>query len=99
MGFWLLNRLSRNVPSRPKASGGWTYIGNNRDTSNIPDWVINAFASEPGSHGTRLIDYPEGPPIYYKGRTFRYKIVMGSRSWDVYRRRRKSKRRKRKNSR
>ena len=92
---WLLNLLSRDARPGRTTSGEWTYIGGNRNTTNIPDWVLAAFGSEPGSHGTRLIDYPEGGPIFYRGKTFQYKIVMGSHSWEVYRRRRKGKRRQR----
>ena len=64
----------------------WQLIGDNRHTSRIPQWVISAFAKIPGSHGTRLIDYPEpdGESIHLKGRTFRYRIDMGKQSWQVY---------------
>jgi hypothetical protein len=70
----------------------WVYIGNNRSTGQIPRWVINTFANEPGSHGTRLIDYPEsGMVLRYNGKTFQYKIEMGERSWSVYKRKRRKK--------
>ena len=65
----------------------WELIGDNRNTAKIPQWVITAFAKVPGSHGTRLIDYPEpGEQLHFKGRTFRYRIDMGNQSWKVYRR-------------
>ncbi len=65
----------------------WERIGDNRNIAEVPQWVLTAFAKEPGSHGTRLIDYPElGYRLEYKGRTFRYRIDMGKQSWIVYRR-------------
>jgi len=67
----------------------WQWIGNNKSTSGIPRWVLSAFGREPGSHGTLLIDYPipEVGPLYFRGKTFLYRIDMGNQSWDVYRRR------------
>ena len=68
----------------------WQRIGTNRDVSRVPQWVISAFASMPGSHGTRLIDYPEpGMSVQFKGKTYRYRIDMGKQSWEVHRRLRK----------
>ena len=52
---------------------------------------VSAFAKMPGSHGTRLIDYPEPDDrIYLKGRTYRYRIDLGNQSWRVYRKLRRS---------
>lgn len=68
-------------------TAGWDYVGSNRQSKNIPKWVLSAFARMPGSHGTRLIDYPEpGYSIHLRGKTFRYRIDMGERDWYVYRR-------------
>ena len=64
----------------------WEFIGSNRDTTRIPRWVISAFAEMPGSHGTRLIDYPEpGECLYFNGKTYRYRIDMAKQVWEVYR--------------
>ena len=69
----------------------WELIGTNRNTNGIPHWVVSAFAKMPGSHGTRLIDYPEPDDrIYLKGRTYRYRIDLGNQSWRVYRKLRRS---------
>ena len=67
---------------------GWEFIGSNKAPSGIPVWVLSAFGKEPGSHGTRLIDYPDPGVLYYKGSTSRYKVVMGDKSWEVFRRKR-----------
>ena len=80
--MWFLGR-------KAKRSHKWEYLGNNRNTGSIPGWVLSAFAKEPGSHGTRLIDYPfvlAGESIYYKGRNCRYRIDLGDQKWQVYRR-------------
>lgn len=73
----------------------WERIGDNTNIKNVPRWVIDAFGSISGSHGTMLIDYPEpGGKVSFKGRTFRYRIHMANQSWTVYRRlRRKAMRR------
>lgn len=74
-----------------KQSSKWEYLGNNRNTGSIPNWVLSAFAKMPGSYGTRLIDYPfvlAGESIYYKGRNYRYRIDLGDQKWNVYRRKR-----------
>ena len=78
----------KNSPRRDQRS--WQRIGDNRNVSGVPQWIISAFAGMPGSHGTRLIDYPEpGKSVQFKGRTYRYRIDMGTQSWQVYRRLRK----------
>ena len=65
-------------------------IGHNLDVSRVPKRVVSAFADMPGSHGTMLIDYLEpGMSVYFKGKTYRYRIDMGKQSWEVYRRLRK----------
>ena len=65
----------------------WEWIGSNRNSKGIPRWVKDAFWKMPGSHGTQLIQYPEpGMSVYLKGKTFRYRIDMGSQEWQVYRR-------------
>ena len=83
-----LKRLFSGNPRAPRRDRrSWQRIGDNRDTRNVPQWVISAFSEMPGSHGTRLIDYPEpGMSIRFKGRTYRYRIDMGNQSWQVYRR-------------
>ena len=79
---------NQRSPNRERRS--WQRIGDNRNVSKVPQWVISAFAGMPGSHGTRLIDYPEpGMSVHFKGRTYRYRINMGNQSWQVYRRIRK----------
>ena len=87
----LLRRIfstNQGTPRRDQRS--WQHIGDNRNTSEVPQWVISAFARMPGSHGTRLIDYPEpGMTVQFKGRTYRYRIEIGNQSWQVYRRLRK----------
>ena len=51
--------------------GKWEFIGDNRNINGIPSWVISAFAKMPGSHGTRLIDYPEtGEQLFFRGRRY-----------------------------
>ena len=90
VGSLLLMWMRRNVWVLEKkllsrGGNGWQLIGDNRDLSGVPGWVITALAREPGSHGTRLIDYPEPGQLYYKGRTYRYRIDMGWGSWKVYR--------------
>ena len=83
----MIEFLRRFFAPDPKS---WQRIGDNRNTNRVPDWVISAFASMPGSHGTRLIDYPEpGMIVRFKGKTYRYRIDMGEQSWEVYRRLRK----------
>lgn len=75
-----------------RGSDKWEYIGNNRNTGKIPSWVLSAFAKMPGSHGTRLIDYPfvmAGESIHLKGRTYRYRIDLGDQKWSVYRKHRR----------
>ena len=75
-----------------RGSDKWEYIGNNRNTGKIPGWVLSAFAKMPGSHGTRLIDYPfvrAGESIHLKGRTYRYRIDLGDQKWSVYRKHRR----------
>ena len=70
----------------------WELIGTNRNTDDIPRWVLSAFAKTPGSHGTRLIDYPfpqAGESIHLKGRTYRYRIDLGDQTWRVYRKHRR----------
>ena len=75
----------RRIPNK------WELIGTNRNTDGIPRWVLSAFANMPGSHGTQFIDYPEpGQQIYLKGRTYRYRIDLGDKTWRVYRNRRRS---------
>ena len=66
----------------------WEFIGDNTDSKRIPEWVLKGFGSIPGSHGTRLIDYPDPTigSLHFKGRTFRYRIDMEESSWTVYRR-------------
>ena len=67
--------------------GRWEFIGDNRNTRDIPSWVIAAFAKLSGSQGTMLIDYPDnGRQLFSRGRTYRYRIDMGNQSWKVYRR-------------
>ena len=71
----------------------WDLIGSSQKADGIPRWVLSTFAEMPGSHGTRLIDYPfpmAGESVYLKGRTYRYRIDLGERSWRVYRKRRHS---------
>lgn len=80
---------------RQRNQSSWQRIGDNYDTAHIPSWVLTRFANEPGSHGTRLIDYPEpGMRLEYKGGTYRYQIRMGDQSWEVHRRLRKRARRR-----
>ncbi len=92
----MLRKISRLLGTDPQQSKGktvpvWEFIGDNRNTAKIPQWVLDKFASIPGSHGTRLIDYPEpGGQLRFKGRTFRYRIDMGNQSWTVYRRLRRN---------
>ena len=71
-----------------RTSDQWEFLGDNRNTGIIPGWVLSAFANMPGSHGTRLIDYPfvrAGESIQLKGRTYRYRIDLGNQKWNVYR--------------
>ena len=80
-----------------RGSEPWERIGDNRNTRNIPGWVVAAFAKEPGSHGTRLIDHPsarDGESIYYKGRTYRYRVDLSKQKWQVYRKKRRGAKRK-----
>ena len=82
-------QTSSGRPSSRTTSREWELIGTNRNPQGIPPWVLSAFGSMPGSHGTMLIDYPEpGMSIYLNGKTFRYRIDMGDQSWRVHRRRR-----------
>ena len=68
----------------------WELIGHNRDTRNVPGWIISKFASISGSQGTMLIDYPDpGGNLHFRGRTYRYRIKMGNQVWRVYRRKRR----------
>ena len=87
----LLRRLfSKYERPSHRNRGSWERIGDNRNVGKVPQWVISAFAAMPGSHGTRLIDYPEpGMSVQFKGSTYRYRIDMGNESWQVYRRLRK----------
>ena len=87
----LLGRIFSNKQGTPRSDQrSWQRIGDNRNVGKVPQWVISAFAGMPGSHGTRLIDYPEpGMSVQFKGRTYRYRIDMGNQSWQVYRRLRK----------
>ncbi len=76
---------------RRRRRSSWERIGDSQNTTKIPQWVLTRFANEGGSHGTRLIDYPDaGRRLIYEGRTYRYVINMGDQSWVVYRRLRKS---------
>ena len=89
MAFWAAS-LSSDPRTRDRDHSSWQRIGDNRNVGEVPKWVISAFAGMPGSHGTRLIDYPEpGTSVRFKGRTYRYRIDMGNQSWQVYRRLRK----------
>ena len=73
--------------SRRRDQRFWQRIRDNRNASGVSQWVISTFAGMPGSHGTRLIDYPEqGISVRFKGRTYRCQIHMDNQSWQVYRR-------------
>ena len=90
MGF-LRRVFAGDQKPRRRGRSSWERIGDNQNTTKIPQWVLTTFGNEGGSHGTRLIDYPEpGMRLNYKGRTYRYRIEMGDQSWVVYRRLRKS---------
>ena len=80
--MWIFGR-------KAKRSHKWEYPGNNGNTGSIPGWVLAAFATMPGSHETRLIDYPfvrAGESIHLKGRTYRYRIDLAGQKWRGYRR-------------
>ena len=87
----LLRRIFSNNQRTPRRDQrSWHRIGDNKNVNKVPQWVISAFAAMPGSHGTRLIDYPEpGMSVQFKGRTYRYRIDMDNQSWQVYRQLRK----------
>ena len=56
----------------------WERIGDNRNTANVPRWVIDAFGAMPGNHGTLLIDYPvPGGSVRFRG-SRRLLILGGS---------------------
>lgn len=89
IGVLLLLRVAlgwiQQGPYRPPDR--WVQIGDARNRSGIPPWVVSAFAKMTGSQSHYLIDYPDksAGSIHLQGRMWHYRIDCAGDNWYVYR--------------
>ena len=84
--------------SKPK----YEHIGNHRDSDRIPSWVYRRFKNawregDPDQHKYNYgqhTSYGPGVILYFNGKKYRYKFVIGEkRRWTAYRRLRRREKR------